>query len=191
MRYRSPYRARAVQRCDTQGDPAAPPGRCDAQTSLLAHAGTHWCDWDTLVWPGCSAWSPYPAVAGMLCTSGHRCPMSWVKQHSRGCPRGHMVPGPVAADFFTQIFSRSLVRLQRAEPSGQEVFFGPKEASESFRVCLRATVSHRGGCGLAPVGTPNLPLVFRAAWPWLVMLGPTASQPHVPSSTVRLGPGIL
>lgn len=192
MRYRSPCRARAVQRCDTQGDPAAPPGRCDAETSLPAHRGTHWCDWDTLVWPGCSAWSLYLAMAGMLCTSGHRCPMSWVKQHGRGCPRGRRVQpwqegleGSVAVGAFAQIFSRSPVRLQRAEPSGQEVLFGPKEAVESFRVCFRATMSPRGGCGLAPVATPNLPLLFRAACPWLGDARPhsiTAPQHHSPTS---------
>ena len=60
MRYRSHCRTRTVQRCDTEGDPAATPGPTApgfACPTLADGSHVH-----ALPWPGCSV------LAGMLCT---------------------------------------------------------------------------------------------------------------------------
>ena len=59
MRYRSHCRTRTVQRCDTEGDPAATPGPTApgfACPTLADGSHVH-----ALPWPGCSV------LAGMLC----------------------------------------------------------------------------------------------------------------------------
>lgn len=59
MRYGSPCRVRAVQHCDTEGDPTAPPAPqhpAAAQLLLMAKwvhtaaGGTHCCGWDAFLW---------------------------------------------------------------------------------------------------------------------------------------------